>query len=223
MRISVKNLEKNFGSLKVIDNISFDIHVNEFVSFIGKSGCGKSTLLYLIQGFIDDYSGEIKVSGKKGFVFQDHNLFPWKTVKENIEVAPVNSGHDLEIVDRLLKEVGLSKFKEHYPNQISEGMKQRVGIARALANNPAILFMDEPFGSLDYFTKLKMHDFILKLKEKHNLTIVFVTHDIGEAIKLSDRIIVLSERPARIVKVLDKSEFDKGRILRLINYSNTTI
>jgi len=223
----INNLNLSFNDIEIIRDISFDVKKGEFLSIVGRSGCGKTSLLYLILGFLEANSGSIEINGKKGFVFQDHNLFSWMTVKENIKVPLINQEKNPEDIEKisseLLKEVGLVSFEDHYPNQISEGMKQRVGIARALANNPEILIMDEPFSSLDYFTRFNMQDFILRLKEKHNLTIVFVTHDIDEAIKLSDRIIILSERPTWVVEVLEKVEFDKEKILDLINYSNHTI
>jgi NitT/TauT family transport system ATP-binding protein len=223
-KIVVKNIEKSFGEIKVLDNISFNVLDKEFVSIVGPSGCGKTTLLYLTREFLDDYGGEINILGKNGFVFQDHNLFPWKTVKENIEVGPINKGKSKceaeKITNDLLKEVNLGEFKDHYPPQISEGMKQRVGIARALANNPEILLMDEPFGSLDYLTRLKMQDFLLKLCKEKGLSVLFVTHDIDEAIKLSDKVIVLSKRPARILESIEINESNKvivkKRIMELI-------
>ena len=223
-KIVVKNIEKSFGEIKVLDNISFNVLDKEFVSIVGPSGCGKTTLLYLTREFLDDYGGEINILGKNGFVFQDHNLFPWKTVKENIEVGPINKGKSKceaeKITNDLLKEVNLGEFKDHYPPQISEGMKQRVGIARALANNPEILLMDEPFGSLDYLTRLKMQDFLLKLCKEKGLSVLFVTHDIDVAIKLSDKVIVLSKRPARILESIEINESNKvivkKRIMELI-------
>ena len=213
----VENLTKNFGKLTVLRDISFSVKKNEFLSIIGPSGCGKTTLLYIIQGFLKQSTGKIKIRDKTGFIFQDHNLFPWKTVKENIQFGIKDS----KIVKSLLKEINLQGFEDYYPSQISEGMKQRVGIARALANNPEILLMDEPFASLDYLTRLKMQDFLLKLHRDKNLTIILVTHDIDEAIRLSDRIIVLSKLPAKILKIIDvdgkKGDFIKKEVLDLIH------
>ncbi len=225
MKIRLENVNKRFGTLCVLKNISFNVLEGEFISIIGPSGCGKTTLLHLIQGFSEQSSGSIETYGEKGFVFQDHSLFPWKTVKENIEVGPINKGKNKDVIRKitksLIKEINLKGFENHYPNQISEGMKQRVGIARALANNPEILLMDEPFGSLDYFTRLKMQDFILKVKKERKLTILFVTHDIDEAIKLSERIIVLSRLPSRVIEIIkvnqDHSNLKK-RILDLTKF-----
>ncbi|HLC96991.1 MAG TPA: ABC transporter ATP-binding protein [Candidatus Nanoarchaeia archaeon] len=218
--ITVKNLNKSFGRLKIIKDISFNVKRGEFVSVIGPSGCGKTTLLHLIHGFTERTEGKISVNGTICFVFQDHNLFPWMNVSENIAVGPLNQGKSItevaKITRTILKEVGLSPFKNFYPNQISEGMKQRVGIARALANKPEILLMDEPFGSLDCLTKLRMQDLLMKLKKELNLTILLVTHDIDEALRLSDRVIVLSERPAKIIRIMERNEFNREKILRLL-------
>lgn len=225
-KIIIRNIRKNYGKLKVLDNISFNVNEGEFISIIGPSGCGKTTLLYLIQRFIHQSSGRIEAYGRKGFVFQDHNLFPWKTIEENIKIGPINQGKSKKVVDSItnsiLKEIGLFSFKGYYPHQISEGMKQRVGIARCLVNNSEIILMDEPFGSLDYLTKLKMQDFLLRLWKKRELTIVFVTHDIDEAITLSSKIIILSKLPARVreiiqVNKLEQNSIIKKRILRLID------
>jgi len=210
-KIIVKDLEKNFDTLQIIDKISFMIVEGEFVSIVGPSGCGKTTLLHLIHQFIQPTKGIVKTIGKMGIVFQDHNLFPWRTVKDNVTIG-------LKIKADILKEVGLWDFKDHYPHQISEGMKQRVGIARCLVNKSDILLLDEPFASLDYFTRLKMHDFILDICKKRKLTTILVTHDIDEAIKLSDRIIVLSKRPARLKAIIYNDQSDiKEKILSLID------
>jgi len=208
-KITLNNVSKRFGKFSVLEGISFEVYGGQFVSIVGPSGCGKTSLLYLIQGFTEKDEGKIETDGRTGFIFQEHNLFPWKTVKDNIMIGPLNNGKKNEaekITNEILKEINLFEFKDYYPHQISGGMKQRVGIARCLANNPHILLMDEPFGSLDYFTKLKMQDFILKLQRKLNLTILFVTHDIDEAIKLSNKIIVLSKRPAKINTIINLDE-----------------
>lgn len=216
-KIILKNVNRQFNQLKVLEDISFNIKQNEFVSIIGQSGCGKTTLLYLIQGFIKQNYGVIETYGKKGFVFQDHNLFPWKTIKQNIEISNKKNPH----IKSILINIGLEKFQDYYPNQVSEGMKQRAGIGRSLAYNSDILLMDEPFGALDYLTKLKVQEFLIDIVKKKKLTVLFVTHDIDEAIRLSDRIIVLSKLPARVLKILDVKDNDKNNIkneiLQLLN------
>ena len=217
-KIIVENVNKNYGNLCVLKDISLNVNESEFVSIIGPSGCGKTTLLYLIQGFTKKSSGIIKVDGKLGFIFQDHNLFPWKTVKENISVGPINKGKSKNEVEQvtnfILNEIMLYKFGNSYPHQISEGMKQRVGIARCLANNPEIILMDEPFASLDYLTKLKMQDLFLRIWKKRRLTVILVTHDIDEAIKLSGKIIILTKLPARIKEIIDVKKFKDKNILK---------
>jgi NitT/TauT family transport system ATP-binding protein len=206
----------SFGKLRVLHNISFNVKENEFVSIVGPSGCGKTTLLYIIQGLIKQTSGTIRSLGKKGFVFQDHNLFPWKTIKENISI---NSNKQSNI-DLILENIGLRDFCDFYPDQVSEGMKQRAGIGRCLAYASDILLMDEPFCSLDYLTKIKVQEFLLKLWAERKLTILFVTHDIEEAIRLSNKIVVLSKLPARVMKIIEvdrnKSDAIREEILGLI-------
>lgn len=225
VEIRVQDVEKSFGAQKILDSISFSVDRGQFVSIIGPNACGKSTLLYLIQKFFSCSGGEIVTNSRTGFIFQDHNLFPWKTVKQNIELGPINRGEPTSkaenITRRLLKEVSLLGFENHFPHQLSGSMKQRTGLARCLANNPRILLMDEPFSSLDYLTRLKMQDFITKLWKKRKLTILFVTHDIEEAIKLSDKIIVLSKQPAKVLDIIkvtpkNKNSKIKKRILQLI-------
>ncbi len=215
-KIIIKDLCMCFGKLRVLSDIFFNIKENEFVSIIGPSGCGKTTLLYIIQGLIKQTSGEIISVGKKGFVFQDHNLFPWKTIKENILIGSNN----LSNIDLILKNMGLSKFSNFYPSQVSEGMKQRAGIGRCLAYDSDILLLDEPFCSLDYFSKIKVQEFLLKLWKERKLTILFVTHDIEEAIRLSNKIVVLSKLPAKVMKIIEvdknKSDAIKKEILDLI-------
>ncbi|MBI4439445.1 ATP-binding cassette domain-containing protein [Candidatus Woesearchaeota archaeon] len=215
LKIEVKDVEKKYEKKKIVDKLSFNVIEEEFLSIIGPSGCGKTTILYLMAGFIDNFGGKINIHGKIGFVFQDHNLLPWKTVKENIEMGPINNNLKVDI-KRLLHKIDLDGFGSYYPHQLSEGMKQRVGIARALANYPEILLMDEPFGSLDYLTRIKMQELLLKLKKGRKLTIVLVTHDIDEAIRVSDRIIVLSALPARLIKTFDVNQKRKAHIKKEI-------
>lgn len=211
----------SFGKLRVLSNISFNVKENEFVSIIGPSGCGKTTLLYIIQGLIKQTSGEVISSGKKGFVFQDHNLFPWKTIKENILISSNRKSN----IDLILEHMDLSNFSNFYPSQVSEGMKQRAGIGRCLAYGSDIILMDEPFCSLDYFTRIKVQEFLLKLWKERELTILFVTHDIEEAIRLSNKIVVLSKLPAKIMKIIqvDRNESDAIRkeVLDLIQKAPT--
>lgn len=204
-------------SLHVLDNVSLDVRRGELICIIGPSGCGKSTLLSFLAGYIRPCSGEAHVNGKvidrpgpdQVMVFQSPTLFPWCTARQNVafglrlrsnrgKVDDVNS-----TVQRLLKLVGLVGFENHYAYELSGGMRQRVEIARALAVDPELLLMDEPFGALDALTQLGMQREILRIWSETGKTILFVTHDIGEAVVLATRIVVISPRPARIQEVIE--------------------
>jgi len=218
----IRNIGKTYHSEKetvnVLNEITFDIHKNEFISIIGPSGCGKTTLLRIIGGLIDPSDGQIVVPQgsvpefhkKCGFVFQDPTLLPWRTVEDNIalplEVSDKSHSTDWkEKTSSVLKLVELSGHESYYPNQLSGGMRQRVSIARALVQDPVILLMDEPFGALDEITRGKMNLELLKIRKETGKTIIFVTHSIPEAVLLSDRVIVLSKTPATIRDVIDIS------------------
>ena len=197
-----------------LDGLSLTVKPNEFAVIVGPSGCGKSSLLYLIAGLEDLTGGSIAVGGKtvsgpgpdRGMVFQSYTLFPWLTVAQNVEYGPrrrgVSEADRSQLVTRYLAEVGLAAFRNHYPAQLSGGMKQRVAIARALANDPAVLLMDEPFGALDSQTRHSMQRLLLRVWDHSHKTVLFVTHDIEEAILLADRVFVMSGRPGQIRKVL---------------------
>jgi NitT/TauT family transport system ATP-binding protein len=204
--LEVKNLKKEFteGNKKTlaIENFSFKIGQGEFVSIVGSSGCGKTTLLRIIAGLLEVSGGSFSKKGKTTLVFQDYSksLFPWKTVRDNIMFG-LERNHKASdaTLDTYLKTVELQGFENHYPYELSGGMQQRVASARALAYNPDIILMDEPFGSLDALTKARLEDELLRVWEKFKKTIIFITHDIDEAIYLSDRVIVLSKRPAKVI------------------------
>ncbi|TVY12002.1 ABC transporter ATP-binding protein [Paenibacillus cremeus] len=197
-----------------LDNVSFDIRQNEFVSFVGPSGCGKSSLLRILAGLEEFTSGQLHISGKeiegpgadRGMVFQSYTLFPWLTVRENIEFGLTLKNVPLfekrRIADHFMELVQLTRFAKSYPKELSGGMKQRVAIARALANNPEVLLMDEPFGALDPQTKSSMQEMLLDIYRKEKTTVVFITHDIEEAIVLSERIYVMQAHPGRIAQVV---------------------
>ena len=210
--------DKIVGSkVTALTRVSFQVHEGEFVSLIGPSGCGKSTLLNMIAGFLMPTSGIVLEHGKqvrgpgpeRGVCFQEPALFPWLRVMENVLFGPQAQGRerglDSEAVE-LLKRVGLEEFKNHYPHQLSGGMKQRVAIARLLINNPKILLMDEPFGALDALTRLHMQEHLLTIHGEFRKTVVFVTHDIDEAVYTSDRILVMSARPGRIEREVTVDE-----------------
>lgn len=213
--------------ITAIKELSFGVAAGEFVCFLGTSGCGKSTILKVLAGFISPTSGEVLFQGHpidgpgpdRGFVFQQHSLFSWKTVKGNIEFGPKMNGMARAARDRIVADyirlVGLAGFERSYPHQLSGGMKQRVGLARALANDPAAIMMDEPFGSLDAQTRGVMQELLLNVWAASKKTIVFVTHDIDEAIVLADRILVLTARPGQIKAEIDV-RLDRPRDHRIV-------
>ena len=209
MALVIKDLKKSYGNLKVLNGVSFNVKDSEFVCVIGRSGCGKTTLLKIIAGIERADSGEIIFDGRIGFVFQEDRLLPWKTALENVCFSLELLGiKDYERAKKLLEFVGLKGFENYYPKQLSTGMRQRVAFARALAIDPDLLLMDEPFANLDAQTREKMQEELLKLvKDK---TVVFVTHSIDEAIYLADKIIVLTPRPARVLKEIE-IELEKPR------------
>lgn len=214
--IQIKNLSRKFlsdGKEKtVLKDIDLSIDKGEFVSIIGPSGCGKSTLLRIMGGLDTEYSGSVyfenrPVEGpgrKKGFIFQDHRLLPWLTAEENIRFSLPESAADVDsIVDKNLKTVGLHDVKKFYPGQLSGGMAQRVSIARALANQPELLLLDEPFGALDAITKMHLQEEMLRLWEIERITMIIVTHDIDEAVYLGQRVVVMDTQPGRIKRIYD--------------------
>lgn len=214
-KLHVENVSKRFNlekgeSLLAVQDVSLTVQPNEFVSLLGPSGCGKSTILMMAAGLEEISEGQIRVDGReiegpgldRGVVFQSYTLFPWLTVAENVRFALKKSGMDAarqdELVRRHLELVGLADFAAAYPNQLSGGMRQRVAIARALVYRPEILLMDEPFGALDAQTRMLMQELLLEVWQKDRTTVLFVTHDVDEAILLSDRIYVMTARPGRI-------------------------
>jgi len=208
MALEVIDVSKSFNNLKVLDNITFKVKDNSFTCIIGESGCGKTTLLRIVSGLEKADSGEILFNGKKleindvGFVFQDDRLLPWRTTLKNVAFGLEirNDKRALEKAKDVLRFVGLEEFENYYPKQLSGGMRQLVGIARALAINPKILLMDEPFASLDAQTRNRMQAELLDIWNEEKKTVLFVTHNIDEAVYLADKIIVLSKRPARVVE-----------------------
>lgn len=201
----------NHGPHTAVRNASLTVAPGEFVCLLGPSGCGKSTLMNTVAGFVKPSQGEVTVDGKvitepgpdRGMVFQQHSLFPWKTVRDNVAFGPLMAGatqaESARVARTFLSLVGLSAFEKAYPATLSGGMQQRVGIARALANYPSVLLMDEPFGALDAQTRIMMQENLLEIWSEFHNTVVFVTHDIDEAVFLSDRIVVMSASPGRII------------------------
>lgn len=217
--LDVRNLSKTFAvkgnSIAALRDISFTTHRREFLCVVGASGCGKSTLIRIIAGLDQQTSGLIRLDNKpvagpgrdRGMVFQGYTLFPWLTVKKNVmfglEMARDNEQDPERSALQWLDLVGLSKFANHYPHQLSGGMKQRVAIARALATQPRILLMDEPFGALDAQTRSRMQKHLMEIWRKIDITIVFVTHDLDEAVLLADRILVLKPHPGEVIEMLE--------------------
>lgn len=219
VKLRVSKLRKVFntrnGEMIALNGVDLDIKENEFICVVGPSGCGKSTLLNIIAGLSEPTSGEVYCDGKlvkgtgidRGVVFQQYALFPWLTVKKNVmfglEIQGIR-GSDAEITAmKYIKMVQLEEFADHYPKELSGGMKQRVAIARAYAVNPSILLMDEPFGALDAQTRTQLQQELLETWEKERKTCFFITHDVDEAIILAQRVIVMSARPGRIKEIVD--------------------
>ena len=213
--IKVSDLSMSFAGkraddqIDVLSSISLDVQQGEFVCIVGPSGCGKSTLLNLIAGFINPTAGSILIQGspvtgpdpKRIFVFQENGAFPWLTVEQNVGFGLARRPEEnrREIVRHYVQMVGLTGFEKSYPRELSGGMQQRVEIARALAANPEIIYMDEPFGALDFLTRLKMRADLTRIWQEERKTVLFVTHDIEEAVQLADRVVIMSARPAKIL------------------------
>ena len=219
IKVSIRNVVKKYdtrnGEMIALNGANLDIMENEFICVIGPSGCGKSTLLNIIAGLLEPTSGEVIVDGHKvegtgvdrGVVFQQYALFPWLTVKKNVQFGLKLQGKSQAemdaIAEKYIKMVGLEKFIDSYPKELSGGMKQRVAIARAYAVNPSVLLMDEPFGALDAQTRTQLQTELLKTWQEENKTCFFVTHDIEEAIVLASRVVIMSARPGRIKEIID--------------------
>lgn len=213
-KLIVDNVSKIFETKKqqvtALQNTSFEVRANEFITILGPSGCGKSTILKIIAGLEEPSSGRVKLDdveikgpgSDRGMVFQSYTLFPWLTVQQNIEFGPQvagkSKGERSDICQHYLDKIGLKGFENAYPSNLSGGMKQRVAIARALANDPEVLLMDEPFGALDAQTRTVMQELLLSVWEESQKTILFVTHDVDEAIFMGDTIYVMTARPGKI-------------------------
>lgn len=225
--VRIEDISVVFGdNTMALQNATLDIKPGEFVCLLGPSGCGKSTLMNCIAGFVNPTAGRVSIDGvlvkgpgqDRGMVFQQHSLFPWKTVEQNVAFGPRMAGRTREassIARTLLEMVGLSAYAKCYPATLSGGMKQRVGIARALANYPKVLLMDEPFGALDAQTRHMMQESLLDIWDEFGTTVVFVTHDIDEAIFLADRVVVMSAGPGRLIANI-RVELERPRLPEII-------
>jgi len=220
-RIDVRGLSKSFQlggtTIEAVRDVSFGVRRGEFVALLGPSGCGKSTILNMVATLVKPSGGEILIDGKAvvagkatpdvGYVFQRDTLFPWRTVADNIgyglQLAGVAEAERKERVAACVAQAGLQGFEQAYPSALSGGMRQRAALMRTLVVEPQILLMDEPFGALDTHTKIDMHDVLLRIWEREQQSVLFVTHDLGEALTLADRIILLSARPGRIKDVFE--------------------
>ncbi|MBQ7265593.1 MAG: ABC transporter ATP-binding protein [Firmicutes bacterium] len=223
--IQVKDVVKKFTQpdgteMTALNGVNLEIEPGSFISFIGPSGCGKSTLLRLIAGLDKPTSGELTLDGEpikkpgydRGLVFQNPTLFSWLNIYDNIAFSLKTRKtfkKDKALVDEYLALVGLSDFAKAYPHQLSGGMAQRASIARALVGHPKVLLLDEPLGALDAFTRMNMQDEIYRIKKEKNMTMIMVTHDVDEAVYLSDKIVVMSARPSKIEKIVDVNIFGK--------------
>ncbi|MBR5578087.1 MAG: ABC transporter ATP-binding protein [Lachnospiraceae bacterium] len=219
VKVKIDNVKRIFntrnGEMVALNGVSLDIMENEFICVVGPSGCGKSTLLNIIAGLLEPSSGKVYCDGKevqgtgteRGVVFQQYALFPWMTVKKNVmfglNLQGIKGTEAEEIAMKYIKMVQLEDFVNHYPKELSGGMKQRVAIARAYAVNPSILLMDEPFGALDAQTRTQLQSELLETWEKERKTCFFITHDVDEAIILAQKVIIMSARPGRIKEIVD--------------------
>ena len=215
-KISIRSVTKVFtgkrGEVTALKDLTLDVQDGEFLVIVGASGCGKTTLLNLVAGFDSPTGGQIFLDGKPvtgitpecGMIFQQYALFPWKTVQDNVEfglkMKRMPKAERKERAARFIDIVGLKGFEKNYPHHLSGGMKQRVSIARSLANNPAVLLLDEPFAALDAMTRQVLQEQLVRIYEKHRKTIIFITHSIDEALLLSSRIVMMTARPGRIAQ-----------------------
>lgn len=219
VKIAIRNVSMSFSSqgngqpLTVLADVNLEVAAGEFVCWVGPSGCGKSTLLNIVGGFVRPTAGEVTIDGqpvtgpdvRRIFIFQETAVFPWLTVTENVGFGLLRRPRRERdaIVARYIDMVGLVGFERAYPHELSGGMRQRVELARALAANPDVLYMDEPFGALDYLTRLKMRSELVRIWQQERKTILFVTHDVEESVQLADRVVVMTRRPATIRRVID--------------------
>ncbi|WP_077046125.1 ABC transporter ATP-binding protein [Pseudomonas sp. KK4] len=230
-RIDIRDVSISLGegsaAFEAVQGLDCQIEAGQFVCILGPSGCGKSTLLGALAGHLATYSGTLKVDGaavagpspQRGMVFQHHTLFPWRSVRDNVafglKMRGIGKAERHTAADEILALVGLDGFADRWPDQLSGGMQQRVEIARVLVNRPRLLLMDEPFGALDALTRLNMQELLLKIWTQIRTTVVFVTHDIDEALFLADRLLVMSSRPGRIIEDL-RLDFPRPRTTELV-------
>jgi NitT/TauT family transport system ATP-binding protein len=236
--INISNLSKTYfdknGMTVAVQDFTLSIQQGEFIALIGPSGCGKSTILSILSGLIEKTSGKIQFNGsmKTGYMLQSDQLFNWRTVYKNailgLEIQNMLNKENIQRVEKMLMEYGLFEFRDHYPNQLSGGMKQRAALIRTLATSPDLLLLDEPFSALDYQSRIAVSDDIFRKIRKENKTVIMVSHDISEAISAADRVVVLTQRPAEIKKIYDihiptKSDslIEKRQTIEFMQYFNS--
>ena len=227
--ISIKDLTVRFGEVLAVDNASLEVGDGEFVSIVGPSGCGKTTILNLLTGLVPLVEGQISLLGKTpvvgnpdvAYMLARDSLLPWRSALDNaaygMEIRGVDESERYRRAADLLAEVGLKGFEKHYPKMLSHGMRQRCALARTFCLDSPVMLMDEPFGALDAQTKLQLEDLLLKLWSEHRRTVVFITHDLAEAVALSDRVIVMSARPGRIIADM-RIELARPRSVRALQH-----
>ena len=221
-KISINNVSKSYDGIKILDNISMDVYEGEFVSILGTSGCGKSTIFNLICNLTKIDNGDININGKISYMYQKDLLLPYKTIIDNVALPLIlnkkSKKEAKEMVNPYLEVFGLSGYENKYPNELSGGMKQRANFLRTYINSDDIMLLDEPFGALDSITKLSMQRWLLEVKSKVNSTIILITHDIDEAIMLSNRIYVISQKPASVKKefVVNKTDNNDKKMEQVI-------
>lgn len=212
-KVRFRGVGMSFGPVRVLDGIDLDVRAGEFVCILGPSGCGKSTLLNIVGGFLRATEGEVTIDGRpvtapdprRIFVFQERGVFPWLDVEQNVGFGlfGLTEAQRRARIAHYVQLVGLQGFERAYPRELSGGMKQRLEVARALAVNPDVLYLDEPFGALDSITRLQMRRELLRIWEAERKTILFVTHDIEESVQLADRVVVMSARPGRVRRIVE--------------------
>ena len=212
-KVRFRDVTMRFGEMPILESIDLDVREGEFVCILGPSGCGKSTLLNIVGGFLKPAAGSVAIDEepvtgpdpRRIFVFQERGVFPWLTVEGNIGFGlfKLSEAEKRERIAHYVQLVGLRGFERAYPRELSGGMKQRLEVARALAVNPDVLYLDEPFGALDSITRLQMRSELLRIWQAEKKTVLFVTHDIEESVQLADRVVVMSARPARIRRIVD--------------------
>lgn len=213
MKLTVRGVEMQYGGKRVLEPIDLDVAEGEFICLLGPSGCGKSTFLQIVAGFHTPTAGTVKIDDtpvkgpdpRRIFVFQERGVFPWLTVADNIAfgLQKLSAEERAKRIKHYVELVGLEGFEHAYPHELSGGMKQRVEVARALAVDPDMLFLDEPFGALDSMTRLTMRSELLRIWQAAKKTILFVTHDVEESVQLADRVVVMSARPAKIQRIVE--------------------